>query len=220
MLWPGIASADIRGRWESARGTPGATVEVTDNGDSRIEFDAHPGAYLLLRGGEVFHVYRLADGAVVAARPEDLRRLLLERRPQPVRNPEAAQSRMVPGPPEMVRGRAGTSYALEGGGYSGNISLLVLSRDESLMPLGRAFAVGLEMGLTYNALMGGFVDPAIIPLFEMMQTGTALRFGSLELIAVTREPIDAARLALPRLLTIEQLRAGAAAPWVPAEPVF
>ena len=218
-FWSAGAMADMRGRWEGSRTMPPITIEVAGDGDARIEFGAYPGSYLLLRRGEVFHVYRLGDGSVVAVRPADMRVILEERRQRVTLHPSGASSHMVAGLQETVRGRTGISYRLEGWPEMAGGPLLVLSQDAGLAPLGRAFAVGLEMGMTYNAVAGGVVDPRFMPLFETMQTGTALRFGSLELVEVSREEIDPARLALPRLLTIEELRAGAAAPWIPADPV-
>lgn len=220
LVWPAGAAADIRGRWESDRGPLGMVIEVGDNGDARIEPATTPGAYILLRGTEAFHIYRLADGTSVAVRPADMRQLVLERHGRSPGQAASAGTRAVAGPREVVGGRSGISYGLEGDPRVRGAALLVLSDDSSLAPLGRAFAVGIELGMAYNQLLGGRMDPAMLPMFRMMQSGTVLRFGSMVLVAVSRDRIDPARFALPgEPLSIERLRAGAAAPWVPADPV-
>lgn len=88
---------------------------------------------------------------------------------------------------------------------------LVISEDNTLKPVGEAFArfldgrFGALRSLSLVNLFGsfGFYDPEVL---KLLRSGTPIRLNSLELANLSQEEIDPARFELPaRVLTREEI---------------
>lgn len=189
------------------------TIEVNDAGNARIHLTGRS-SYFLIRDDEVYSVRRGIDGPY-AEKLDDLEAVI-----ENAGETGGISLELLDQFPkiELVRkGKVrvgqwtGTGYAQRD--FDGAVGRpeLVLSKDETLPEIGKAFArladgrFGSIRTLSLVNLFGGFglYDPEIR---KLLQDGTPVRINMLELAEISNRPIDPARLELPaRVLTREEI---------------
>jgi hypothetical protein len=206
---PAAARADMKATYLQPRRFETVTVEVADNGDSRLQF---PGQSWRLQivGGEAYVVYDRPQGARVV-RLTDLRQLVAERRPA-LPNPAILSGlRLVERGTASFAGHRGAAFFFEApdSGAVSPIPMLVVSTDAALAPLGRPIALQMDFTILSYRLAEAQIPPIFVAVREALGDGTPLSFFTMDLQAIERTPIDPARLRLPAPpVTMEELRAG------------
>lgn len=201
------------------------TIEVNDAGDARLHLTGRTG-YFLIRDGEVYSIERGIDGPY-AERLDDLEAVIANAGQSGGISLEVLDQ--LP-PLELVEKGKVKVGRYEGRGYAqrdydGEVGWpqLVVSQDESLHPVGKAFARLLEgrfgalRALSLTNLFGGLglYDAGVR---KLVAGGTPVRLNLLELTEVSSDPIDPTRFELPaRVLTREEIsRQAAPFDWSPA----
>ena len=198
------AQADITGTYRSVHAGIEMTmrVQVAANGDLRADMN-RPEIYIIKHSGHAYFVMQMPEGPVVAD-VQDAAAVMQEemKKLDPAfcsQVKEAAPSFVLTDRGEMtVAGRKGEAYA--SAQRTGSMPDVVISHDPELAPLGAALAAQFRLSTT---LMGGVMGECMaeIPMFRQMQelldSGTALMFGGMQLETVETGPIDPARFVLP-----------------------
>ena len=210
---PATASADVKARYTGAGGP--ASIEVDDNGDSRLGGDNGESYSLFTASGD--YVVFTRDRALVAARYEDFH-FVLDAMAAPIRGAAG-------GEPEQPRERSAAPTLTEAGkqniaGYegiryewverpSGRKSFAIVSSAPELRPLGHAMAKLLAQMPSFAETMTGERQPALVALVEMLGSTALLQLDDQATLAqVSFEPLPDERFRLPAtLLTRDQVAA-------------
>ena len=218
---PAAASADVRALYKGVSGD--ASVEVDDNGDSRLGgIDGE--SYSLFTAAGDYVVFR-QDGALVAARYEDFQ-AVLDAMAAPLRGAAAdaagppreppAASPLAEAGTERVAGYQGRRFEwVERPG--GPKSFAIVSNAPELRPLGRAMAKLLAQMPSFAETMTGERPPALVALAEMVGSAALLKLDNQATLAeVSFEPLPDERFRLPATLLsraqVEEMLTPAAAP--------
>lgn len=191
LLAAAPVQADITARFAQESGPP-ITVQVRDNGDSRIVVT--DGVYVM-RDGVAYMILTDPRGTFVT-RQEDFVALMQELLTAVPRLPGARDP--VPGVEEQgtetVAGRTGTIFRVGAPGSTDTIDF-VISEDPELAPVGRAMATLLGPLLTASMESTPGLGAEMTGLFAR---GTVIRFGFMwRLDSVDMAPVAAAGFELP-----------------------
>ncbi len=199
----GPAHADIRATYRNAEGAT-ITVDVADNGNSRIDFSGQP-FFLIIREGVSYIAYR-PPATPFVARTNDLQTLISERA-GPLNYPMTHQALVERGT-FAVAGRTGRAFWL-------NIPepqtrpVFVLSTDPALAPLRLPMAEQMDFSFDSIRMTNGEIPSVMLQMRRELDAGAPLIFVGYFLERVTHDRVDEARLALPsEPVSMDQLRAG------------
>jgi hypothetical protein len=209
--------ADIAGRFETVGDDSPIrlemTIEADEAGNVRTQM-ARLGAYYLLRDGELYQVAH-SDGEQSVVRVADLMTLQAELskdffpdEPTPMDQPLQRFAAMGN---EVVQGRSGIGYGMVSeDSPEPRYASIVVSKDPSLAPLGRAIVASNEAmagSLSAMGQMGTTLALMNEDMLAVLLTGAPIRLLDLELTDLSSEPIPSERFALPaEPLTIAELR--------------
>lgn len=190
------------------------TIEVNAVGDARLHITGKSD-YFLIRDGEVYSISRGIDGTY-AEKLDDLEAVISNAGQAGGISLELLGQlpaiELVPRGTVKVGQWKGNGYAQRGFDDEVGRPELVLSDEDSLRPIGTAFArfsqgrFGTLRALTLVNLFGviGLYDPKVR---ELLSNGTPIRLNGLELSQVSSEDIDPTRFELPeRVLTQDEIR--------------
>lgn len=186
-------------------------VEVAANGNLRADMNS-PGLYLIKREGRTYLITPGPDRPVVedvedvgAAVQEELTRMdphFCDRM-----SGAAAESSfsLVSKGTFTVAGRPGEAFSTPS--RTATLPVVVISHDPALAPLGAAMAAQfrISMGLMERCASG---TPMFAQMQRLLDSGTPLKFGPMQLEKVESGTVDPARFVLPAApATREQVRA-------------
>lgn len=189
------------------------TIEVNEAGDARLHISGKSD-YFLIRGGEVYAVSRGIDGPY-AEKLDDLEAVIANAGQAGGLSLELADQfpkvDLVEKGTVKVGQWKGRGYAERGYDRKVGPADLIISDDEYLRPIGKAFArlmqgrFGTLRALSLTSLFGfGVFDPKVR---ELMASGTPIRLKALVLSEVSDATVDPERFELPsRVLNPEEIR--------------
>lgn len=211
------AHADIAGRFETVGdGSPirlEMTVEADEAGNVRTQM-ARLGSYYLLRDGELYQVTH-SDGEQSVVRVADLMTLQAELskdffpdEPMPMDQPLQRFAAMGS---EVVQGRSGIGYGMvSDDSPEPRYASIVVSKDPSLAPLGRAIVASNEAmagSMSGWGQMGTMLALMNEDMLAVLRTGAPIRMLQLELTDLSSDPIPSERFDLPaEPLTLDEVR--------------
>lgn len=173
-------------------------VEVAANGNLRADMNL-PGMYMIKRDGRSYYVLQMPEGPLV----EDLEDAAAVMQEEMAKmDPQLCEAVRDAGPPldlvsrgtVTVAGRTGEAYSTAGSKRSHPD--VVISHDPALAPLGAAMAAQFRLSQTALGRCGR--TPAHFAQMQaLLDRGTALRFGPMQLEKVEYGPVDPARFVLP-----------------------
>lgn len=218
-LLPIPAQADISARYETVDEDAfidmEMTIEANDAGDVRIQMRGSS-SYQLFHDGTVYsvsrtphdlQVVRVADMMVL--QQEAMARMGVDQEMFD-RMRDVPTSQFAAMGEETVGDRTGTAFGMVSDeGAAPILSLLVISSDPQLAPIGQAIARIQTAALSNMGQFSIILSILNEPMSTLLEQGAPLRLMTIDLTDVSEQAIAPERFALPaEPLTLDQLRAG------------